>query len=238
MCRTPADVFLTDDANQSLYNRSFRWRSVHDKLNVQGRTRILQRNYRSTWQIAAASEIMAPVPDFDSEAMQQEYVHVGPLPVIYGAAGSEDQWRWIAGQIYQAAHHPRLPVNVAAMLVYSSGVGEPLAEALSNQGLPARFMNSSQFDLEEPCIKVTTLHAAKGLEFPIVVVAHVEAGRLPRETEATDPQEIEAHIEEQRHCSMGAARGQCAIYLVPMTGRFRRPSWRICRLSGGGGPDG
>ncbi|MBK8989819.1 MAG: UvrD-helicase domain-containing protein, partial [Chloroflexi bacterium] len=199
LCRTPAGVFLTADANQSLYNRGFRWRSVHDKLNVQGRTRILPRNYRSTRQIAAAAaEIMAPIPDFDGEAMQQEYVHAGMLPVIYGAAGSEDQARWIAEQIYRAARHLRLPVNAAAVLVYSSSVGEPLAHALSNHGLPARFMNSSQFDLEEPCIKVTTLHAAKGLEFPIVVVAHVEAGRLPRETEAADPAEVAAHLEEQR----------------------------------------
>jgi superfamily I DNA/RNA helicase len=32
----------------------------------------------------------------------------------------------------------------------------------------------------------------------IVVVAHVEAGRLPRETEAADPAEVAAHLEEQR----------------------------------------
>jgi len=199
LCRDPAGVFLTADANQSLYNRGFRWRSVHDKLNVQGRTRILPRNYRSTRQVAAAAaEIMAPLPDFDGEAMKQEYIHAGPPPVIYGATGSADQWRWIAQQIYQAARHLRLPVNAAAVLVYSSSVGQSLAEALSQRGLPAKFMNSSQFDLDEPCIKVTTLHAAKGLEFPIVVVAHVEAGRLPRETEATDPEEVATHLEEQR----------------------------------------
>jgi superfamily I DNA/RNA helicase len=91
-----------------------------------------------------------------------------------------------------------LPANAATVLVYSSSVGQPLAEALSANGLPAKFMSSSQFDLEEPGIKVTTLHAAKGLEFPIVVIAHVEAGRLPRETAATDPEEIAAHLEEQR----------------------------------------
>jgi superfamily I DNA/RNA helicase len=84
------------------------------------------------------------------------------------------------------------------VLVYSSSVGQPLAEALAAQGLPARFMNSREFDLAEPGIKVTTLHAAKGLEFPIVVIAHVEAGRLPRETAATDPEEIAVHEAEQR----------------------------------------
>lgn len=199
LCRHPAGVFLTADANQSLYNRGFRWRNVHDKLNVTGRSRILKRNYRSTRQIAAAAaEIMAPVAEFDADAMQQEHVHVGPKPVIYGASGSEDQADWIGKQIYQAARKLRLPVNAATVLVYSSSVGRPLAQMLTEQGLPARFMSSRDFDLEEPGIKVTTLHAAKGLEFPIVVVAHVEAGRLPRETEATMSEELAAHLEEQR----------------------------------------
>jgi superfamily I DNA/RNA helicase len=199
LCREPAGVFLTADANQSLYNRGFSWNQVHEKMNVKGRSRILRRNYRSTRQIAAAAaDIMRPVPDFDPEALVQEYVHAGLPPLIYAAESSQDQARWIGQQIYAAARKMRLPINAATVLVNSSSVGQPLAETLSSQGLPAKFMSSSQFDMDEPCIKVTTLHAAKGLEFPIVVVAHVEAGRLPRETAATDKDEIEAHEHEQR----------------------------------------
>ncbi|MDX1613241.1 MAG: 3'-5' exonuclease, partial [Candidatus Promineifilaceae bacterium] len=186
LCRDPTGLFLTADANQSLYNRGFRWTNVHERLNVTGRTRILRRNYRSTRQIAAAaSEILAPLPDYDAEAMEQEYVHVGRRPILYGAAGSADQARWIGQHIYQAAKALRLPVNAAAVLVPTRREGEPLANALSDHGLPAKFMNSREFDLDETFIKVTTLYAAKGLEFPIVVVAHAEDGRLPRDTDAT-----------------------------------------------------
>jgi superfamily I DNA/RNA helicase/mRNA-degrading endonuclease RelE of RelBE toxin-antitoxin system len=199
LCRSPQGVFLTADANQSLYNRGFRWRNVHEHLNVKGRTRILRRNYRSTRQIAAAAgQIVESLPDFDHEAMVQEYIHAGLLPLLYAASGSEDQAQWIAGQIFNAAKQMRLPVNAAVVLVHSSSVGEPLAAALVSHGLPAKFMSSGNFDFEDPGIKVTTLHAAKGLEFPIVVVAHVEAGRLPRETAATEPEEIETFLQEQR----------------------------------------
>ncbi|GAB4273675.1 MAG: 3'-5' exonuclease [Candidatus Promineifilaceae bacterium] len=199
LCRSAEGVFLTADANQSLYNRGFRWNQVHADLRVSGRTRILRRNYRSTRQIAeAAAEILAPVPDFDREVMVQEYVHVGKRPLLYGAAGSQDQAQWIASQLMQAARDLRLPVNAAAVLVPSSSVGQPLAEALSSFGLPARFMKSQTFDLDDPCVKVTTLHAAKGLEFPIVVIAHVEAGRLPREIETTSEEELAAHEANQR----------------------------------------
>jgi superfamily I DNA/RNA helicase len=109
----------------------------------------------------------------------------------------------------------RLPVNAAAVLVSSSSVGEPLAQALSGYGLPARFMSSSQFDLAEPCIKVTTLHAAKGLEFPIVVVAHVEAGRLPRDTAATDPDELAAHeLAQRRLFYVGCTRAMRYLFVT------------------------
>jgi superfamily I DNA/RNA helicase len=216
LCRVPAGVFLTADANQSLYNRGFRWRNVHQGLNIQGRTRILKRNYRSTRQIAAAAgDIMRAMPDFDREVMAQETIHAGPVPVIYPAAGSEDQAQWISRQIYQAARQLRLPANAATVLVHSSSVGQPLAAALSALGLPARFMSSSQFDLEEPGIKVTTLHAAKGLEFPIVILAHVEAGRLPRETAASDPEEIAAHLEEQRRLFfVGCTRAMRHLFIT------------------------
>jgi superfamily I DNA/RNA helicase/mRNA-degrading endonuclease RelE of RelBE toxin-antitoxin system len=229
LCANPTGVFLTADANQSLYNRGFRWRNVHDSLRVAGRTRTLRRNYRSTRQIAAAAaEIMngqsgeqrlvtAEMADAsaDGETLAQEYVHSGPLPLLYAALGPTDQWRWIAQQIVVAARNLRLPAGAAAVLVPSSEVGQPLAEALHDHGVPARFMNSHEFDLDEPGVKVTTLHAAKGLEFPIVVVAHVEAGRLPRSTEATDPDERVAYEEAQRRLLyVGCTRAMRRLYVT------------------------
>jgi superfamily I DNA/RNA helicase/mRNA-degrading endonuclease RelE of RelBE toxin-antitoxin system len=199
LCRDPAGLFLTADANQSLYNRGFRWRNVHKQLQVTGRTRILRRNYRSTRQIAdGAAELLVDMEDADAEAAEQEFVHAGPPPAIYAADGVADQARWLAAQIWHAAQDLRLPVNAAAVLVPSKSLGPPLAEALAARGLPARFLSSKEVRLEERCVKVMTLHSAKGLEFPIVAVAHVEADRLPRETDATDAQDVQEHMDNQR----------------------------------------
>ena len=118
----------TADANQSLYNRGFRWGNVHEQMRVKGRSRILRRNYRSTRQIAAAAaDIVAGVPEMDREAIEQEYVHSGLPPLIHAASSSTDQWRWIAQQIYESARRLRLPVNAATVLVSSSEFGLPLA---------------------------------------------------------------------------------------------------------------
>jgi superfamily I DNA/RNA helicase len=76
-------------------------------------------------------------------------------------------------------------------------------------------MSSSEFDLNHPCLKVTTLHAAKGMEFPIVVVAHVEAGRLPRETAATDPEELQSFLRGQRRLFyVGCTRAMRFLFIT------------------------
>jgi superfamily I DNA/RNA helicase/mRNA-degrading endonuclease RelE of RelBE toxin-antitoxin system len=199
LCESPTGLFLTADANQSLYNKGFRWGQVHENLNVQGRTRILRRNYRSTEEIAvAAQQIMAADPEHDAEAADQQFLHSGPPPVIFSADGSAEQARWIARNIFEAAKEMRLPVNSAVVLVHSSSVGEVLADALTVCGLPAKFMASRDFDLTDPAVKVTTLYAAKGLEFPIVTLAHVEAGRLPRDLDGGDSAEMVEHVAAQR----------------------------------------
>jgi len=216
LCREPAGLFLTADANQSLYNRGFRWSRVHEQLKVTGRTRILRRNYRSTRQIAhAAAEFLTRMDGADEEAMGQEFVHSGPKPVIYAATGTADQARWLAGQILAAARDLRLPVSGAAILVPTNSLGHSLANLLTEQGLPARFLHSKDVRLEERCVKVMTLYAAKGLEFPIVGIAHLEADRLPRETRATDPEDIREHLEnQQRVCYVGCTRAMRHLFLT------------------------
>lgn len=204
LCRDPSGLFLTADANQSLYNRSFRWQNVHDQLKVVGRTRILRRNYRTTKEIAlAAAELMTNANNSqpsrgDAEALQQEYIHRGVRPTTYAADNVADQAHWLAKQFYHATRDLRLPINAVAVLVPTNSLGESFAERITEQGLPARFMTSKDVNLGERCIKVMTLHAAKGLEFPIVAVVHVEADRLPKQIDSSDDQEIQEHLDHQR----------------------------------------
>jgi superfamily I DNA/RNA helicase/mRNA-degrading endonuclease RelE of RelBE toxin-antitoxin system len=216
LSRGPSGLFLTADANQSLYNRGFRWRNVHEQLNVTGRTRTLRRNYRSTREIVdAASELLIGVESADAEAMEQEIVHAGPPPVIYAADGAADQACWLACNIWEAARDLRLPLNAAAVLVPSNALGQSMAQLLERQGLPARFMPSNQVQLEASGVKVMTLYAAKGLEFPIVAVAHVEADRLPRETSATDAQEVQEHLNSQcRLFYVGCSRAMRYLFVT------------------------
>jgi superfamily I DNA/RNA helicase len=216
LCRDPAGLFLTADANQSLYNRGFRWQNVHEQLKVTGRTRILRRNYRSTKEIAtAAAELLTNANSADPEAVQQTFIHLGPPPVVYAADGTSDQARWLAEQIWLAAQDLHLPINAAAVLVPSNSLGRAFAELLSQHGLPARFMAGKDIKLEERAVKVMTLHSAKGLEFPIIALARVEADRLPKETTATDAQDIAEHHSAQRRLMyVGCTRAMRYLFVT------------------------
>ena len=61
-----------------------------------------------------------------------------------------------------------------------------------------------------------TMHAAKGLEFPIVVIAGLEEGLFPHSRSSDDEEELE---EERRLCYVGMTRAQSQLVL---TGAARR----------------
>ncbi|MBP1468930.1 ATP-dependent helicase [Candidatus Chloroploca sp. M-50] len=211
---SPAHLYLTADGAQSLYQRGFSWKQIHADLNVVGRTLVLKRNYRNTAQISAAcASILEGMPDHERESLPQEpSTHQGDVPRIVLVRNANEEAQAIHAFFTAAARRLRLPVHSGAVLCPSQHSGKALAQKLHALGLPATFQSGKQINLTVPMVNVLTLHAAKGLEFPIVAVVGLEAGRLPHDRDGFPPEEAAAIEAEQRRLFyVGCTRAMRAL---------------------------
>jgi len=85
--------------------------------------------------------------------------------------------------------------------------GETLAEFLDHAALAS---DTDQFD-PEARVTLMTLHAAKGLEFPLVFLAGLEEGLFPHSRTLQNPEELE---EERRLCYVGMTRAMNTLILT------------------------
>ncbi len=91
--------------------------------------------------------------------------------------------------------------------------GESLAEFLDHAALVS---DADQYSAEAR-VTLMTLHAAKGLEFPLVFLAGMEEGLFPHSRTLTDPTQME---EERRLCYVGMTRAMDTLILS--RARYRR----------------
>ena len=91
--------------------------------------------------------------------------------------------------------------------------GESIGEFLDHAALVS---DSDQFDESEQ-ITLMTLHAAKGLEFPLVCLVGMEEGLFPHSRTLLSPDEME---EERRLCYVGMTRAMQTLLMS--RARYRR----------------
>ena len=106
-------------------------------------------------------------------------------------------------EAYSRIENLRELVNAA---MDSRDRGESLDQFLDHAALVS---DADQYD-ERAQITLMTLHAAKGLEFPLVVLAGMEEGLFPHSRTLIEPGQIE---EERRLCYVGMTRAMDTLVL-------------------------
>lgn len=104
------------------------------------------------------------------------------------------------------------------------GVTEKYRHLRGEEGLLAFLEDvslvSDQDDMDETdnAVKLMTIHAAKGLEFPVVFVIGMEDGIFPHSRSLTNPTEME---EERRLCYVALTRAEEEVFLLFAAKRMR-----------------
>jgi len=189
------DLVIVADSAQNIYRRNFRWKDAG--IKAQGRTRILRVNYRNTKEILefahgflTADPIIGTeeAPDQDDELTiipAESAERSGPKPTVTVTGDAAGEIAAVVEQVKGWYSH-RLRARSIAVLMASERAedrGERLVQALEEAEIPVFWVTDrsqpANRDLagsaDEPVI-VSTIHSAKGLEFPRVVVCGLAAG--------------------------------------------------------------
>ncbi len=189
-------LVLYDDA-QSIYQkkrRTFNFASVG--IEARGRTSILRLNYRNTAEVLAlavhcAHSLLEGAGDGRGEdeiplVQPASAGRRGAMPVLLQGRDDREEAELIAERI-AAAHAVGMPLGDIGVLCRAKYLMRPIEQALGRRKVPVQSMNAQafrRFDWSKPSVKLLTMHSAKGLEFPLVFVAGLQA--LPMKDESLE----------------------------------------------------
>jgi len=182
------DLLIVGDGSQTSYRRgAVSWKSL--RINAQGRTKILRRNYRNARPILLAAapfaenteakdEIPAVVCD-PAESGTESHIR----PLFYRHSSRQEERAEVVelvrgllkGRFGNHTLKPLEPSDIGLIYRQSDGALQSLVDDLAAIA-PVVWVNRKEEDgdarqrILEPGIKVQTIHSAKGLEYRAVIL--------------------------------------------------------------------
>lgn len=209
-------LLLYDDA-QSIYQRrraqQFSFKSLG--IQAQGRTTILKINYRNTRQILQTASLVAQDLLKSEDSLDDGVPLVQPVscgregraPIIIRLPSPRDEAVKVA-ELLSAAHQEGFAWGDMAIICRHYNEMERCSAVLRSRQLPHEVRKGSgTYHPLDDTIKVMTMHASKGLEFPVVAVAG--AGHMPADGHD--------EAEEARLFYVAATRATQRL-IIPLTG--------------------
>ncbi|MBX9679732.1 MAG: UvrD-helicase domain-containing protein [Gemmataceae bacterium] len=140
-------------------------------------------------------QLLDSTPD---ELIRQLLERTGYRRMLKESTDSEDQERLAnVEELVTAAHQ-----------FHQEDSSRTIADFLENITLAS---DVDGWDEKQDCVSVMTLHAAKGLEFPVVYLPAMEQGILPHERSLAREEDLE---EERRLAFVGITRAMQELYLT------------------------
>lgn len=169
---TRSMVFAAD-FDQSLY--CFQNPFTRAGLNFQGRTRVLKTNFRNTVQIHTFAEAYRRRSADGEDSPQDETrpfpFREGPPPEIYRSDTNDELTEQLVRKLKIYLYELKYEAENICILVPNNSALEETALFFEREGIPAAPIREREFRFDQrDRVRLGTLHSAKGLDFPVVLL--------------------------------------------------------------------
>jgi superfamily I DNA/RNA helicase len=176
----PNGLFFAGDLGQRIFQQPFSWKSLG--VDIQGRSRTLRVNYRTSHQIRAqADRLLGPtVIDVDGNSEDRSdtvSVFNGPPPKILTFDSASDEIYAVSNWIFEQTKTSVLP-HEFGVFVRSEAELERAQAAVKAAGLAFKILDE-HVETISGHVSISTMHLAKGLEFRAVVVMACDDEIIP-----------------------------------------------------------
>jgi len=233
LCKDPKNLFFAADINQSIFGRGVSWKSIDKELRFQGRTTLLKNNYRTSVEIIRAlTALVKDLSDSDPETLVNKSVYSGSPPSIAVCGSMEDEIHKIEEFIMKSLVELRLTNESVAVLCSKNSIGEQIASKFSSH-FNAKYLNAQSLIMQHEGVKVLTMHAAKGLQFPIVIIPQFTADSFPPKARGgVNAEEFDQN--QRRVLFVACTRAMKKLLITMVTGKeseyakyFETPYWQF-----------
>ena len=179
----PNDIFMVGDAHQRIYG--YRTSLTRAGINIRGRrSQRLKINYRTTekirnWAVALLQGM--EVDDLDEGLDQQKgyrSLRQGVVPELAHWSTPEEEAAFVLSKV-RAWLVDRKPEHICIATRRKRRVTHFLS-VLRDAGIPAEELAGDDDASLPSAVRVATMHRVKGLEFPCVLLASVQASEIAR----------------------------------------------------------